>query len=176
MLKKIYYLFVFYFQGGVKYAKAIGVSIGKDCRIITKHFGTEPFLITIGDRVTVTDGVRFLTHDGSLWLFRDSKGRRFKYQRIKVGNDVFIGVNSVIMPGVVIEDEVIIAAGAIVTKSIPSGVIVAGNPAKIIGNYSDFKNKCLKEQCSQADFKKGVSFRSNILSLTEEFIKPFLVK
>lgn len=174
MLRKIYFILIFYIRGGTAYARAIGVDIGLDCRIISRHFGTEPFLISIGNRVTITAGVRFLTHDGSLWLFRDERGRRFKYQKIKIGNNVFIGVNSIIMPGVLIDDNVIIAAGSVITKSVPSGVIVAGCPAKIIGNFNQFKNLCLNEHFSEADFISNLSFKENVFKNLDNKTKPYL--
>lgn len=51
---------------------------------------------------------------------------------VKIGNNVWIGDNAIILPGVNIGDGAIIAANAVVTHSIPSGVIAGGNPAKII--------------------------------------------
>ena len=125
---------------GPDYARYKGVIVGKACRIYTKRFGSEPWMITIGDNVTVTSGCVLLTHDGSTWLIRDKHGRRYLYKRIVIKNNVFIGVDSIIMPGVIIEDNVIVAAGSVVTKSIPSGVIVAGNPAKIIGDYKKYQH------------------------------------
>jgi acetyltransferase-like isoleucine patch superfamily enzyme len=122
----------------------LGVQLGSDCRIYTNRFGTEPEFISIGDRVTITSGVIFLTHDGSTWLFRDKKGRRFFYNEIIIGNDVFVGVDSILLPGVHIGDDVIVGAGSVVTKSIPSGCIVGGNPAKIIGKTSDYRERALK--------------------------------
>ena len=80
------------------YAKYRGVKMGKGCRIYITKWGAEPFLIKIGDRVTITKGVIILTHDGSSWLIRDHKGRRYLYRKVIIGNNVFIGVNSIIMP------------------------------------------------------------------------------
>ena len=51
---------------------------------------------------------------------------------MKIGNNVFIGMNTTILKGTTIGDNVIIGAGSVVTKNIPAGVIVAGNPAKVI--------------------------------------------
>ncbi len=158
--------FIWITKGGAYYAKSIGVSIGKNCRIFTRRFGTEPFLIEIGNNVTITKDVIILTHDGSTWLFNDQQGRRYMYRKVKIGNNVFIGVNSIIMPGVCIGDNVIVGAGSIVTKSIPSGSIIAGNPAKIIGDFFDYKNKVLGTYLSDAIMTKEVSKIDAIKKIT----------
>lgn len=140
IIQRLIGLFLFFLKGGEACAKYLGVKVGKDCRIYTNKFGVEPFLITIGDRVTITSGVRFITHDGSLWLITDEKGRRYKYKQIKICNDVFIGVNSILLPGVTVGEKCIIGAGSVVTKSIPLNSIVAGVPARVIGKYDDFES------------------------------------
>jgi len=171
-LKKEY---TFVAKGGVAYARVIGVKVGNGCRIMTKRFGNEPFLIEIGNDVTITANVVILTHDGSTWLFRDEKGRRYAYKRVKIGNNVFIGTNSIIMPGVIIEDKVIIGAGSVVTKSIPSGSIVAGNPAKIIGSYETYGQNVLKSNISEADFNENASRKESIISFADKTeYKPVL--
>jgi acetyltransferase-like isoleucine patch superfamily enzyme len=161
-------------KDGADYARSLGVKVGSGCRIYIRAFGSEPFLIEIGDRVTITADVKLITHDGSTWLMRDKKGRRYHYRPIKIGNDVFIGVNSIILPGVCIEDEVIIAAGSVVTKSIPSGVIVAGNPAKIIGRYSDYKANALHNFVCDEDIDPQLTYQERINQLVINEFKPFL--
>ena len=159
------------------YFDKIGIKVGSNCRIFTTSFGTEPFLITIGNNVTVTSGVSFITHDGSAGLMRDEKGRRYIYQPIIIGNNVFIGLNSIIMPGVKIDDEVIVAAGSVVTKSVPSGVVVAGVPAKIIGKYADIKSKMLYGYISDMEMKalQG-SYEERIKQVTNFSYKAYLVE
>ena len=117
-----------------------------------------------------------LTHDGSTWLFNDDKGRRFLYKKTIIKNNVFIGVNSIIMPGVVIEDNVIVAAGSIVTKSVLSGVIVAGNPAKIIGDYDIYKAKVLSSYVSESDMDFTKTYKERILDIVDELPKQYLKK
>jgi len=158
----------------VDYARKIGVTVGENCRIFTRTFGSEPWLISIGDRVTITSSVTILTHDGATWLMRDKKGRRYAYKKTIIGNDVFVGVNAIIMPGVIIEDKVIVAAGSIVTKSVPSGSIVGGNPAKIIGSYNDYEKKALSEFPADSDFEPKLDYKTNILQNLDKSSKPFL--
>jgi acetyltransferase-like isoleucine patch superfamily enzyme len=155
------------------YAKYLGVNIGNNCRIYTKNFGTEPFLVSIGNHCTITAGVVFVTHDGSTWLHNDEKGRRYFYAPIEIGNDVFVGINTIIMPGVKIEDRVIIGAGSVVVKSVPSGVVVAGNPAKIIGSYDELERKRFEAFVSDEDIDKQLIYRERILKVVQSF-KPFM--
>lgn len=162
LYKKVKAEYIFLTKGGVAYARSVGVTVGNNCRIMTKRFGNEPFLIEIGNNVTITSNVILLTHDGSTWLFRDEKGRRYTYKRVKIGNNVFIGVNSIIMPGIIIEDNVIVGAGSVVTKSIPQGCIVAGNPARVISRFDVYKESVLKENISDADFIKTITRKENI--------------
>lgn len=174
MVKRAIDLLCFWLKGGVFFAKRIGVNVGNNCRIYTRYFGSEPFLISIGNNVTITANVSFITHDGSLILFSDEKGRRYKYQKIEVGNNVFIGVNSIVMPGIKIEDNVIVAAGSVLTKSVPAGVIVAGVPAKIIGNFYDLKITCLDNCISKEDVNFNEPFKDRILKIVDPGYKPYL--
>lgn len=161
-------------KSGVDYARCKGVTVGMDCRIYTKGFGSEPWLITIGNKVTITAGVVLLTHDGSTWLMNDKDGRRYLYRRVNIGNNVFIGVNSVIMPGVFVGDNVIIGAGSIVTKSVPSGVIVAGNPARIIGDYDAYKKDVLESYVSDSKINFSLSYQDRINHIVDSSFKKYL--
>jgi len=174
IIKKIYGLALLYFKGGVVYARHLGVAVGEECRIYTSNFGSEPFLISIGNKVTITSGVKLVTHDGSAWLMRDEKGRRYRYQPIKIGDNVFIGVNSIVMPGVKIDDRVIVAAGSVVTKSVPSGSIIAGVPAKIIGNYKDLELRMLSEYISDEDIDFNKRYETRIMEVLNQSYKSYL--
>ena len=156
--------------------KKDGAKIGADCRVYTRGFSSEAWLIEIGNKVTVTSGVKILTHDGSTWLFNDDKGRRFLYKKTIIKNNVFIGTNSIIMPGVVIEDNVIVAAGSIVTKSVPSGVIIGGNPAKIIGDYDTYKAKVFSGYVSESEMDFTKTYKERILEIVDQSVKPYLKK
>lgn len=144
MLKRIWNAIQRRRLSGVEYARWCGVKVGSDCRLYSRDWDTEPFLIEIGDHVTVSRDVLFFNHDGSSWLVRDDLGRRHNVRPIKIGSWVFIGARSIILPGVTIGDNVVIGAGSVVTKSLPSGVVVAGNPAKYIMSYDRFYAEGLK--------------------------------
>lgn len=172
--KKIFLIFLRYYKGRISLARYLGVKVGKNCRIYIDDFGSEPFLIEIGNNVTITSGCKLLTHDGSTWLIRDDKGRRYLYKKITIGNNVFIGVNSILMPGVQIGNNVIIAAGSIVTKSIPDGVIVAGNPVKIIGNYYQYEQNALQNLYSDIDFIPKENYVQRVSRFLNHEPKPLL--
>tara|TARA_B110000211_G_scaffold104151_1_gene121247 strand:- start:4305 stop:4835 length:531 start_codon:yes stop_codon:yes gene_type:complete len=176
MIQRIIDLCYIFILDGTSWARRQGVKIGNDCRILTSSFGSEPWLIEIGNKVTVTSGVKILTHDGPTWLFNDEKGRRFLFKKIIIRNNVFIGVNSIIMPGVVIEDNVIVAAGSVVTKSVPSGVIIGGNPAKILGDYDTYKAKVFSGYVSESDMDFTKTYKERILEIVDQSVKPYLKK
>ena len=161
-------------KGGVGYARYKGVTVGENCRILTSSFGSEPWMIFIGNKVTITSGVRLLTHDGASWLFNDEKGRRHLYRPIRIGNNVFIGSNAIVMPGVVIEDNVVVAAGSVVTKSVPSGKIVGGNPAKIIGDFEHYRTKVVTEYVSDKDMDFSKAYRKRVEAIIDHTPKEYL--
>ncbi len=166
--------FIIAAKGSVYYARKQGVRIGDNCRIFISDFGSEPFLIEISNNVTITPEVVLLTHNGSTCLAIDEKGRRFDYKPIKIGNNVFIGMRSIIMPGVIISDNVIVAAGSVVTKSIPRGVIVGGNPAKVIGSFTDYINTSLENDVSEHDLNRRLDYKTMIEKKVNNTAKKFL--
>ena len=122
----------------LEYARRIGVRIGEDNFIADNLcWSSEPYLITIGSHCQISSGVRFLTHGGGQ-VVRDEVPSFDTFGKIMVGDWVYLGTNSLILPGITIENNVLVAAGAVVTKSIPSGVVCAGNPAKIICTVSEY--------------------------------------
>ena len=130
----------------LKRFKAEGGIIGKNCEVHSQvEFGSEPYLITIGDHVRITQGVKFVTHDGGVWIFRQDNDMTDidVMGPIKIGNNVHIGWNAIIMPNVTIGDNCVIGAGAIVTKNIPSNSVAVGVPAKVIESTNQYRNKVL---------------------------------
>jgi len=128
------------------YSKYMGVNFGQNVRITgTPLFGSEPYLITIGDDVTITDGVTFHTHDGGVGVLRAKYPGLDIIKPVTVGNNVFIGSHATLMPGITIGNNVIIGAGSLISRDIPDNVVVVGVPAKIIKTLAEYEEKVLKE-------------------------------
>jgi len=122
----------------IAYLRITGISIGKDCMISWgANLDTHRGKIIIGDRCTITHGCIILSHDRSKKrIDPNDEGEG----NVRLGHDVFIGVNSVILRDVTIGDYSIVGAGSVVTKDIPPSVVVAGNPARIIRQLSSTKS------------------------------------
>ncbi|WP_158857706.1 acyltransferase [Lunatibacter salilacus] len=169
LFNALYNEYIIRTKGNEFYAKKRGVKIGQNCSIYTKHFGNEPFLIEIGNNVTLADDVKLITHDGSGSLF----GREYRFRRIEIGNNVFVGMNSLILLGVKIGDNVIVGAGSVLTKSVPPNSVVAGNPARIISTYERFVEKSRDKFPHCDDFAEG-SFEERIGSVLDSEMRPEL--
>ncbi|GAB6103598.1 hypothetical protein JCM17039_03520 [Blautia glucerasea] len=130
------------------YAKKIGVHIGEDVHIYGdpyKMFGTEPWAISIGNHVHITEGVRFVNHDGGTLIFRHLVPDLEITKKISVGNYVYIGIETLIMPGVKIGNHCIIGAGAVVTHDIPDNSVAVGVPARVIKSTDEYFEKIKSE-------------------------------
>jgi acetyltransferase-like isoleucine patch superfamily enzyme len=138
----------------VAYVRMLGVHLGSNVHIygiMPGVFGPEPWLIRIGDNVHITFGVGFVTHDGGTLILRDKVPDLEWTAPIEVQDNVYIGLYSMIMPGVTIGHDSIIGAGSIVTRSIPPGSVAVGVPARVIKTTEEYlenmKNKSL--HCGQ---------------------------
>lgn len=148
-LKKLYHIFyskiasTFY---PVKYAKKIGVNMKSNCHIYGKvYWGSEPWIITLGDNVYITDGTKFITHDGGTLLFRHLVPDLEVTKPIVVGSNVYFGNNVIVLPGVTIGSNVVIGAGAVVAKDIPDNSVAVGVPAKVIKSIDEYFQKLQNE-------------------------------
>ena len=146
----------FYRDGGVK--------IGDNCLICSYIMTKEPFLLEIGDNVIVSTNVSFVTHDRSPKIWN---GWGDLYGRIKIGSNSFIGENATILYGVELPENTLVAAGAVVTKSYDTpGVILGGNPARVIGSWDALKTK----------YKDNVVKRKDMMTRMKNDDDSFLVK
>lgn len=120
------------------------ISMGHGCEIYHQvEFGSEPYLISLGNKVRVTAGVKFITHDGGLWVIRnlDWNRKADRMGKITIGDNVFIGLGAIIMPGVTIGTNVVVGAGSVVVKDIPDNSVFAGVPARYICSIEDYYKK-----------------------------------
>ena len=120
----------------VRYLRKKGMKIGEKCHISTMSFSTEPYLIEIGDNVAISAGTDLVTHDGAIWCFREEWNHADIFGKIIIGNNVFIGINSIILPNTVIGNNCIIGAGSVVRGKFPDDSVIVGNPAKVIMKMS----------------------------------------
>ena len=125
-----------------------GVTIGSDCRFQgMPRWGSEPWLIFLGNHVELSGNVTFITHDGATWVFRNQKRYKdvIRYGKIIIEDNCFIGMNATIMPGVTIGKNSIIGACSLVNKDIEPNSVYAGVPARRICSTEEYAEKCLAQ-------------------------------
>ncbi|WP_163390785.1 acyltransferase [Enterovibrio norvegicus] len=127
------------------YAKYIGVNIGVGCTLNKEiSFGSEPYLITIGDKFYCSTGIKFITHDGSVNVLRNLHPELKEVDLISeviVGSNVFLGCNVTVLPGTVIGDNVIVGACSVIRGKLKSNSVYAGIPAKRLMSVAEYKEK-----------------------------------
>lgn len=138
IVNKLLNLYRKYFWSLERQARFAGVVMGSNNLIRSRFWGSaEGYLITIGSNCGLTAGTQLFTHGGG--HAARSKYPNFDcFGKVTLGNYVYVGTNALIMPGVSIGDNVLIAAASVVTKSVPSNVVVAGNPAKIVCTIDEY--------------------------------------
>ena len=155
ILKKIIYREKATSESYIAYIRSLGVQIGEECTIYspTKILIdlTRPWLINIGNNVKITEGVTILTH-GFDWsvlkgVYGDILGSS---GGVKIGNNVFIGMQTTILKGVHIGNNVIIGANSLVNKDIPDNCVAAGNPCKVIMSLEEYHEKRKVAQADEA--------------------------
>lgn len=124
--------------------------IGERCFWHPKTLPSEPDLLIMHNNVNIATDVYFCTHDIMHLLFTNDKtldgNYTFRTGSIEIYDNTFIGAKAMIMPNVKIGPNAIVAAGSVVTKDVPEGTVVGGNPAKIIGSYYDIAKKRNEEK------------------------------
>ena len=116
----------------INYLRERGVKIGEECLINYVEFTADPYLVQIGNKVAIARNTRFITHDGSTWLFKDKSKMEYVFGKITIGNNCFIGENCIILPNTQIGDNCIIGAGSVVRGRFPDNSVLYGNPAKVV--------------------------------------------
>lgn len=135
-----------------------GISVGSHTYFFspsTTVIDTQrPWLIEIGDYCKITQGVIILSHDYSRSVLRRVYGEVIgEAKKTKIGDNVFVGINSIILMGSTIGNNVIIGAGSVVHGNIPDNVVVAGNPARVISTLEEYYQKrkmCYKDEALES--------------------------
>jgi len=127
-----------------EYLRKQGAEIGEGCSIITRDLGPEPYLVKLGNHVTIAHGVIFMTHDGGAWLFRREFPDLQVFGPIVIEDNCVIGINAVLCPNIRIGPNSIVAAGSVVISDVPPNTIAMGVPARPLGSIDRYREKCLE--------------------------------
>ena len=129
------------------FLKSSGITLNGVPRFIAKSAKFDDFnLIALGDRLVVSSNVIFLTHDysfttGLIAIDEKPKTDIGILGPISIGNNVFIGMNSILLPGTTIGNNVIVGAGSVLRGKIPDNVVVSGNPAIVVSDIESHIEK-----------------------------------
>ncbi len=140
--------------------RRMGIEIGEetylaeDIRIDYSHY----WLVKIGKRVRIGARTIILTHDGS---YKYPLGKT-RLGMVEIQNDAFIGIGSIILPGVTIGEYSFVGAGSVVTKSVPPNTVVVGNPAKAICSTTELLEKQRKLMISEVCLDESFTTRGKI--------------
>jgi acetyltransferase-like isoleucine patch superfamily enzyme len=166
-----------------EYFRQQGAQIGEGCSIIPTGLATEPYLVKIGNHVTIAAGVQFITHDGGAWIFRDEVPDLQVFGPIIIEDNCVIGQNAILMPNVRIGKNSIVGAGAVVIADVPPDTIVMGIPARPLGSTARYKEKCVERWRAQKppdcviepseDWWHSKHFQANRRKLREHLLKLF---
>lgn len=151
-----------------------GLEIADDCQLNgMPDFGSEPYLVSIGRHVRMSGRVRFITHDGATWVFRHQERYRkvIKYGRIVIHDNCFIGADAIILPGVSIGPNAVVAAGAVVTRDVPPNSVVGGNPARVLATVDQYAEKCL---ATTPEYDEDAYFRDTRAEVSRIYPSPVL--
>ncbi|HPO12302.1 MAG TPA: acyltransferase [Candidatus Hydrogenedentes bacterium] len=122
--------------------RVMGVRIGERCRVYTANFGTEPWLIKIGDHVCISNDVTFVNH-GLTFPFQEKYASLTAFGPIEIKDNCQIGVRATILPNVTIGPNAIVGACSVVASDVPPNTVVAGNPARVVCSLEEYEQKCL---------------------------------
>lgn len=153
---------VYRFRGQYTTEKLIsmGMQVGKNFKRLNGVI-LDPahcWLIEIGDNVTMAPRVHILCHDASTKAFLDYT----KIGRVIIGSNVFIGAESVVLPGVTIGNNVIIGANSTVTHSIPDNSVAVGAPARVIDSLDNYLQKEKRRMKTNPIYGEEYTLRKNV--------------
>ena len=139
---------------------SMGMKVGKNLKRLNGVI-LDPahcWLIEIGDNVTLAPRVHILCHDASTKTFLNYT----RIGRVTIGDNVFIGAESVVLPGVTIGSNVIVGANSTVTHDIPDNCVVAGSPARVLCSLDEYLEKEHRRMVSSPCYGEEYTLRQNV--------------
>lgn len=139
---------------------SMGMQVGKNFKRLNGVI-LDPghcWLIEIGNNVTMAPGVHILCHDASTKTFLNFT----KIGRVTIGNNVFIGAESVVLPGVTIGSNVVIGANSTVTRDIPENSVAVGSPARVISTLDAYLEKERSRMNNAPCYGEEFTLRRNV--------------
>jgi maltose O-acetyltransferase len=168
-IKNILVAFYQIISGGhVKSLVKQGLQLGKNVFIASDVLidPSFPWLISIGDDCTLTSRVVILAHDASTKRHLGFT----KIGKVSIGRKTFVGIGSIILPGIKIGENVIIGSGSVVTKDIPENSIAVGNPAVVIGTTYEFIERHRKMLEVRSTFNQGFTLGTGITEANKKIM------
>lgn len=139
-----------------------GLQIGRECKILQGVILDPSHIwhIVIGDEVTLAPRVHILAHDASM----KSHLGYTRIGKVNIGNRVFVGAGSIILPGISIGDNSVIGAGSVVTKDVPPNVVAAGNPARVLCSLEEYLSRHREQMKIRPCFGDEFTIRGSVTS------------
>ncbi len=143
-----------------------GMKVGKNFERMNNVLidDSHAWLIEIGDNVTLAPRVHILAHDASTKKFLGYT----KIGNVKIGNNVFIGAETVILPGVTIGNNVIVGVNSTVTKDIPDNSVYVGSPAKLLCSLEEYLEKEKNNMLTHPVYGEEYTLSKNITKEMKE--------
>jgi len=137
-----------------------GLVVGRNLKILPGATidWSHCWFVKIGDDVTLAPGVRLIAHDASMKMHLGYA----RIGKIEIGDRVFIGAGSIVLPGVSIGSDTVIGAGSVVSRSIPGGMVACGNPARVMGTTSGWLDRKRAEMINVPCFGEEYTMRGGI--------------
>lgn len=150
-------------------------SVGEGCVIQMNATFTDPAYVRLGNNVHLT-GCTIFGHDGSVNMLTRATGKVLdRVGRVDIRDNVFIGHQAMVMPGVTIGPMAIVAAGSVVTRDVPPDSIVAGSPAKVIGQVSTYLER-LEADTTQLPWFELLQQRSDQLAPADDALNAVRIR